>query len=150
VAEEIIDRIKTLHATLVDAKTGYLAAVKEADKSSSSIKIFEEMATLHGEHAGWLQTLLLSLGEPVEKQGSFVYKFLQAIMNARIFFGGDRGDLLGLIDGEIRTLNRYEEALRAPPTNNMVTTVLLVQRNRVSAALEKMKMRAWCESALRS
>src|SRR5664279_3690658 len=112
----MLDGLKTLHTSAIDARNGYREALKEAQGKGMS-PLFADMIALHEGHASKLADLLAGAGEEAESGGSLMSTVHETIMDVRALFSGlDESVLPGLIDGEQRNIAQYDEAIsEAPP-----------------------------------
>jgi uncharacterized protein (TIGR02284 family) len=106
----MMDDLKTLHTSAVDARNGYREAFKEAEGKGMS-PLFAEMIEVHDGHASQLAGLLAKAGEQAGS-GSFMSTVHETIMDVRALFSGlDESVLPGLIDGERRNIAKYDDAI---------------------------------------
>lgn len=133
-----IDELKSLHTTLIDARNGYLEALKNAQGKGLS-PLFRDMLALHQSHADALADLLGQYGERVTDSGSLLSTIHRAVINVRALFGGLSSKVLpGLIDGERRIVQHYDDALvHASPSDYPLLT-----KQRVSLASKVAEMEA--------
>jgi uncharacterized protein (TIGR02284 family) len=110
IAMSIMDDLKTLHTSAVDARNGYREALKEAEGKGMS-PLFAEMIDVHDGHASQLAGMLAKAGEQAGS-GSFMSTVHETIMDVRGLFSGlDESVLPGLIDGEHRNIGKYDDAI---------------------------------------
>lgn len=134
---DIADHLKSLHTSAIDARNGYLEAVKAAD-DNGMIPLFREMAALHDGHADELARQLNKANELPDEQGSFMTLVHETVMDVRSLFNGlDESVLPGLIDGEKRNLAKYDDALSnaTPPVSDLLTR----QRGSVATKITAME-----------
>jgi len=106
----MMDELKTLHTSAVDARNGYREALKEAEGKGMS-PLFADMIKVHDGHASQLAGLLAKAGEEAGS-GSFMSTVHETIMDVRALFSGlDESVLPGLIDGERRNISKYDDAI---------------------------------------
>lgn len=136
--QDQIDHLKTLHTMAIDARNGYQEALEEAEGHGCSA-LFQDMIVLHNEHARTLDAELTKAGEQPDDSGSFMSLVHEAIMNVRSLFNGlDASVLPGLIDGEKRNVEKYDDALTAiasPP----LAPLLAAQRDELRQRIVKME-----------
>lgn len=133
-----IDHMKSLHTTVVDARNGYEEALKDAEGKGLT-PLFREMIALHQRHADMLAADLARHGEQVDEQGSFMSTIHRTVISIRSLFGGlDASILPGLIDGEERVAEYYDEALKDCPPSE--TAMLSQQRATLQAKIAEMKV----------
>lgn len=108
---EHIDNLKSLHTILIDSKNGYEEALADAEGRGMT-QLFRDMIALRIEDSDELASVLTTLGEVADQQGSFMTTVNRAIISIRSLFGDlDESILPGLIDGEKRIVAYYDEAL---------------------------------------
>ena len=106
----MMDELKTLHTSAVDARNGYREALKEAEGKGMS-PLFADMIKVHDGHASQLADLLARAGQQAGS-GSFMSTVHETIMDVRALFSGlDASVLPGLIDGERRNITKYDDAI---------------------------------------
>ena len=134
----MLDGLKTLHTSAIDARNGYREALKEAQGKGMS-PLFADMIALHEGHASKLADLLAGAGEEAESGGSLMSTVHETIMDVRALFSGlDESVLPGLIDGERRNIAQYDEAIsEAPPRPERA--VLEQQRAELQAKISAME-----------
>lgn len=133
-----VDQMKSLHTTVVDARNGYEEALKDAEGKGLS-PLFREMIALHQDHAQALAADLARHGEEVDDQGSFMSTIHRTVISIRSLFGGlDESILPGLIDGEERVVEYYDEALKDCPPSE--TEMLSKQRAALKTKIAAMKL----------
>jgi uncharacterized protein (TIGR02284 family) len=119
-SNDIVDHLKSLHTSAIDARNGYQEALKDADGKGMT-PLFREMIALHQRHADELASELRNAGEIPDEKGSFMTVIHETIMDVRSMFNGlDESVLPGLIDGEKRNVSKYDDALEAVATSNAV------------------------------
>ena len=134
-----IDHMKSLHTTVVDARNGYEEALKDADGRGLT-PLFQDMIALHQTHSEALAADLKRHGEEVDDSGSFLSTIHRTVISIRALFGGlDESVLPGLIDGEERLLEYYDEALSDCPPSE--TATLSEQRQTLRRKINEMKAR---------
>ena len=132
-----IDHMKGLHTAAVDARNGYEEALKDAEGKGLT-PLFREMIALHQSHADALAADLIRHGEKVDDEGSFLSTVHRTVISIRALFGGlDDSILPGLIDGEERVVDYYDEALDDCPHAEKAT--LAKQRAALQDRIAKMK-----------
>lgn len=130
----MIDRLKSLHTSAIDARNGYREALEDAEGDRSGHKamtaLFRDMVALHDSHASELARELTRRNELADDGGSFMTVVHKTVMDVRSIFNGlDESVLPGLIDGEKRNVAKYDAALEAPESAANVMTVLTRQRD---------------------
>jgi len=133
----MMDDLKTLHTSAVDARNGYREALKEAEGKGMS-PLFAEMIDVHEGHASQLAGLLTKAGEPAGS-GSFMSTVHETIMDVRALFSGlDASVLPGLIDGERRNIEKYDDAINGGLPGHE-RAALEQQRTELQAKVSKME-----------
>ncbi|MFT4276573.1 MAG: PA2169 family four-helix-bundle protein [Rhodopseudomonas sp.] len=136
---EIIDHLKTLHTTAIDARNGYEEALEDAEGKGMT-PLFRDMIALHHGNAEELAGMLINAGETADDSGSFMSVVHRTIMSVRSLFDGLDGSVLpGLIDGEKRNLSKYDDALKAVAASPGVASTLTAQRARISEKIALME-----------
>jgi uncharacterized protein (TIGR02284 family) len=128
-AANVLDQLKSLHTSAIDARNGYREALKEAEGKGMS-SLFRDMVALHDGHAGELARELTRRNELADDEGSFMTVVHKTIMDVRSLFDGlDESMLPSLIDGEKRNVAKYDEALNGADTPPNVAGLLTRQRD---------------------
>ena len=136
--QDTLDQLKTLHTRAIDARNGYQEALDEAEGHGCSA-LFHDMIALHEGHSRALAAELTKAGETPDDGGSFMSLVHEAIMNVRALFNSlDESVLPGLIDGEKRNVETYDDALRAI-TSPPLATLLTAQRDELRQQIAKME-----------
>ncbi|MEO8318957.1 MAG: DUF2383 domain-containing protein [Bradyrhizobium sp.] len=126
-AVNILEHLKSLHTSAIDARNGYREALKDAEGNGMT-PLFRVMTTLHDRHAAELARELTKRNELADDEGSFMSVVHKTIMDMRSLFDGLNESVLpGLIDGEKRNAARYDEALKATDMPPHVTGLLTRQ-----------------------
>lgn len=134
VASSMIDHLKSLHTSAIDARNGYREALKDVESKEAASKVmtplFRDMIALHDGHAAELARELQKNNELPDEEGSFMTTVHETIMDLRSMFDGlDESVLPSLIDGEKRNVAKYDDALKEPGGSENVTTLLQHQRD---------------------
>ena len=137
---DIVDHLKTLHTSAIDARNGYQEALKDAEGKGMS-PLFREMIALHDGNARELARELTKANEIPDDKGSFMTVVHQAIMDVRSLFNGlDESVLPGLIDGEKRNVSKYDDAFDIAKKSPAIATLLSTQRDRIAHKIANMQM----------
>ncbi len=137
-ATELASDLESLHTRAIDARHGYEEALEQAEGKGLT-PLFRKMIALHGTNAAELEAELARLGRNTDRDGSFMSTVHRTIMDIRSLFGGlDASVLPGLIDGEQRNLERYDEVLRDPDIDPPARERLAAQRERLAEAIATM------------
>jgi uncharacterized protein (TIGR02284 family) len=138
---DIVDHLKTLHTSEIDARNGYEEALEDAEGKGMT-QLFRDMIALHNANADELGGILINAGEAANDEGSFMSAVHRSIMNVRSLFNGLDGSALpGLIDGEKRNIEKYDEVLKAAPDSPM-TNLLTVQRDKIQQKVALMEAKS--------
>ena len=133
-ATTMLDQLKSLHTSAIDARNGYREALRDTEGkeagSQAMTPLFRDMATLHDTHASELTRELTKNNELADDEGSFMTTVHKTIMDVRSMFDGlDESALPGLIDGEKRNVGKYDDALKASEIPANVSGLLTRQRD---------------------
>ena len=138
-ATTMLDHLKSLHTSAIDARNGYREALRDTEgkeaeskaiESKAMTALFRDMAALHDSHASELARELTRNNELADDGGSFMTTVHKTIMDVRSMFDGlDESVLPGLIDGEKRNVGKYDAALKAPELAANVSGLLARQRD---------------------
>jgi uncharacterized protein (TIGR02284 family) len=128
---DIVDHLKTLHTSEIDARNGYEEALEDAEGKGLT-SLFRDMITLHHGNSEELAGLLINAGEEADDSGSFMSVVHKTIMSVRSLFDGLDGSVLpGLIDGEKRNVGKYDTALQAASGTPTIAGTLTAQRSKI-------------------
>lgn len=144
-ATTMIDHLKALHTSAIDARNGYREALKNTEgkeaESKAMTELFRDMIALHDSHAGELARELTRRSELADDGGSFMTTVHKTIMDVRSMFDGlDESVLPGLIDGEKRNVGKYDVPLKAPEAPANVASLLTRQRDSLARKIVLMEM----------
>lgn len=136
----VLDHLKSLHTSAIDARNGYREALKDADGKGMT-PLFREMVTLHDGNAGELARELTRANEVPDEKGSFMTVIHETIMDVRSLFNGlDESVLPGLIDGEKRNVSKYDDALKETKSTPDIAGLLTSQREKIVQKIAAMEM----------
>ena len=139
---DILDHLKSLHTSAIDARNGYQEALKQADGKGMT-PLFREMMELHERNAAELARALARDNEIADEKGSFMTVIHETIMDVRSMFNGlEESVLPGLIDGEKRNVSKYDDAILSARTRPIIANFLATQRDSIVkkiAAMEAQK-----------
>jgi len=136
---DILNHLKTLHTSAIDARNGYQEALKDAEGKGMS-PLFRDMIALHEGNAGELKRELTKANEIPDDKGSFMTVVHQTIMDVRSLFDGlDESVLPGLIDGEKRNLAKYDDALEDAKPSPAIAAMLNAQRGKIAQKIAQME-----------
>ncbi|KIZ43886.1 DUF2383 domain-containing protein, partial [Rhodopseudomonas palustris] len=129
--KDILDHLKTLHTSAIDARSGYEEALEDAEGKGMT-PLFRDMIALHDSNAEELGGALINAGETADEDGSFMSLVHRTIMNVRSLFNGLDGSVLpGLIDGEKRNVAKYDDALKVTAGSPAIASMLSAQRGKI-------------------
>ena len=135
----ILNHLKSLHTSAIDARKGYQEALEDAEGKGMT-PLFREMVALHEGNAGELASELTKAGEAPDDKGSFMSVIHKTIMDVRSLFNGlDESVLPGLIDGEKRNVGKYDDAVKdtKPPAD--IAALLNAQRGKIAQKIAQME-----------
>jgi len=136
---DILDHLKTLHTSAIDARNGYEEALEDAEGKGMT-PLFRDMIALHDGNAEELGGALINAGETADQDGSFMSVIHRTIMNIRSLFNGLDGSVLpGLIDGEKRNVSKYDDALQVAASTPAIAGLLSAQRAKIIAKIAVME-----------
>ncbi len=139
-ADDVLNRLNSLHTSAIDARKGYAEALDDAEGRGLT-PLFREMIQLHETNAGELADYLKRAGMKLNDNGSFMSVIHCTIMDVRSLFNGlDASMLPGLIDGEERNKSGYDSALEMPNLPADTQCLLEKQRDRIASAIARMQM----------
>lgn len=139
--DSAIQQFKKLHTAAIDALNGYEEALEDA-KGRGYSALFQDMISLHRQHADGLAKVLLSANQEPDERGSFMSVVHKTIMSVRSLFGGlDASVLPGLVDGEERNVSRYDDALEGSETDLLPLhrALLITQRSDLVNRIAQMR-----------
>lgn len=136
-----LEILKSLHDSEVDARNGYEEAIAAAD-GSSLMSLFSDMVGVHELNAQEIAAVLTAVSDEVDSEGSFMSVIHRTIMEVRSLFNGLGESMLpGLIDGEKRNVELYDEALKADGLSPAIEKMLTDQRGRIQDRIDAMEAR---------
>jgi uncharacterized protein (TIGR02284 family) len=120
---EYVEALTKLHTVLIDSRNGYDEALRDADGGGLT-PLFREMIALRDAHHHEIDAHLREAGEAPDESGSFMTAVHRTIFKIRSLMNGlDDSVLPGLIDGEERILNYYDEVLGSAPSPAVASTL---------------------------
>jgi uncharacterized protein (TIGR02284 family) len=138
---ERLEALKSLHTSLVDSRNGYDEALKDAGGKGLA-SLFRDMIAIRTKDADELAACLRALGQTPDVDGSYMSTIHRTVMSIRSIFGGlDESVLPGLIDGEKRTLQYYDDAIAATTPSLPDHGMLVRQRAVLSQKVSEMEVR---------
>jgi uncharacterized protein (TIGR02284 family) len=137
--KDILDHLKTLHTSAIDARNGYEEALEDAEGKGLT-PLFRDMIALHSANAEELAAMLGNAGEQEDDSGSIMSVVHRTIISVRSLFNGLDGSVLpGLIDGEKRNLGKYDDALQAITASPAIAATLTTQRGKIRDQIARME-----------
>jgi uncharacterized protein (TIGR02284 family) len=137
--DDMLEHLKSLHTHAIDAHAGYQEALEDAEGKDLA-GLFRSMMSIHTANADELSARLLQNGATADDDGSFMSTVHRSIMKIRSLFGGLGESVIpGLIDGEERNVNAYEDALGLPDWTPEIRAELIKQRDRLSSSVASMR-----------
>ena len=138
---DIVDHLKSLHTSAIDARNGYQEALKDAGDNEMT-PLFRDMIALHERNANELARELTKINEIADEKGSFMTVIHETIMDVRSLFNGlGESALPGLIDGEKRNVSKYDDALKDARTTPDIAGLLATQRESIVGKIAAMETR---------
>ncbi len=135
----LLDHLQSLRTAAIDARNGYEEARDDAEHSGTR-PLFQEMIAVHTKNADDLSHVLQRSGVSVGEDGSFMTTVNRAVMNLRSLLGGLGEDVVpALIDAEKHNLSRYDDVLKSADAPADIREVLLKNRERLEAAIARMR-----------
>ncbi len=129
------DALKTLHATLIDSRDSYRAAIGKSEVDDLA-QLFTEMVDLRKEAAEQIEDQLTSLGETSDEPANSNGRVID--LNSRLE-KLDEMVLAPLIDGEKKILELYEKAIADTDPDASEYSVLLTQRDDLAGKISAME-----------
>jgi uncharacterized protein (TIGR02284 family) len=140
--DDLIRKLKTLHTSLIDARSGYEEGLKDAHGKGLT-PLFQELIALHGQDATAVAEQLKRLGAAVDERGSLMGTLDRVVMKfTSLITELDEKILPNLIDGEEHVLVHYDDAIAASSPENLEYPVLVTQRDALKQRIEAMRERA--------
>lgn len=140
-ASDLVDQLKSLHTRAIDALHGYVEALEKAEGKGMT-PLFKDMIAIHTRNSDELAMDLRGMGEQANDDGSFMSTVHTTIMDIRSVFGGLGESVLpGLIDGEKRNVESYDEILKTLDIPAHLRERLVQQRVRIESAVSDMEGR---------
>ncbi|MCW2282697.1 uncharacterized protein (TIGR02284 family) [Rhodoblastus acidophilus] len=139
---DLIRKLKTLHTSLIDARSGYEEGLKDA-QGKGLTPLFQELIALHAQDAAAVAEQLQRLGAPVDDRGSLMGTLDRVVMKfTSLITQLDDKILPNLVDGEEHVLVHYDDAIQASSPQNPEYPVLVAQRDALKQRIEAMRERA--------
>jgi len=136
---ELLNHLKSLHTSAIDARNGYQEALKDAEGKGMT-PLFRDMIALHQSNATELARELIKANEIPDEDGSFMSVVHTTIMDVRSLFNGLGASVLpGLIDGEKRNVAKYDDALKTAGSATNVLSLLTAQRGKIAQKIASME-----------
>jgi uncharacterized protein (TIGR02284 family) len=136
---DIVDHLKSLHTSAIDARNGYQEALEDA-KGQGMTALFRDKITLHRDNSDELARELTKANQIADEEGSFMTVVHKTIMDVRSLFNGlGQSVLPGLIDGEKRNISKYDNALKDPKMPRDLASLLTAQRGKIAHKVAQME-----------
>lgn len=137
---EQVQTLINLHTTLIDTRNGYGAAQKDAEGMGLAT-LFRDLSVMHTKAANEVSNLLNAMGVITADEGSFMTTIHKTIVGIRSLFGGlDESIVPALVEGEMRVLGYYDDALQLFPSGHE-REILVQQRTILAARIEDLESR---------
>lgn len=131
--------LTALHTSLIDSRVGYEEALEDAGPKGLT-DLFREMIALRTGHEVALKPAIEMMGEPVDDDGSFMATVHSTVISIRSLFNDlDEAILPGLIDGEKRILDSYDDAMKHQSIAAKTQSLLADQRAEVEEKIRSMQ-----------
>ncbi|CAN5684617.1 hypothetical protein BH11PSE3_BH11PSE3_17850 [soil metagenome] len=135
---DFVDGLKSLHTALIDSREGYKEALADAEGKGLT-PLFRAFIELRTQHHAELHGLLRDSGESPDDSGSFMSVVHRSVIKVRsVFTGLDENILPGLIDGEKRIVEHYQDVELLAPAP-AARAVLARQRAAVASKIVEME-----------
>jgi uncharacterized protein (TIGR02284 family) len=138
-ADDINDDLVSLYNRAVDARHGYEEALAQAEGKGLT-RLFRELIDIHTRNGEELSAYLIGIGHRPDDEGTFMSTVHRTIMDVRSVFGGLGESVLpGLIDGEERNVEKYDDVLQRTDVAAPLKGELARQKGRLESVLTAMK-----------
>lgn len=138
----IPDDLETLYTRLIDARAGHDEGVTLADRPDI-VDLFSGLRDLHDRHARALAPMLAQHGVEVGDEESLLALVHKTVLRVRSLVTGlDENLLAGVIDGEQRIADLYDDALEDLPDDLTLHAVLTTQRAELGSRIAALEARA--------
>ena len=138
---DLIHRLRALHTSLIDARSGYQEGLKDAHGKGLA-PLFSQLIAAHGANADAIAEHLQRLGVKVDDAGSLMGTFDRVVMKiSSMLTELDEKILPSLIDGEERVVSHYDAAIDASSPGNAEYPTLIQQRETLRQIITDMKSR---------
>jgi hypothetical protein len=138
----IPDDLETLYTRLIDARAGHDEGVTLADRPEI-VDLFTGLRDLHDRHARALAPLLARHGIDVEDDESLLALVHKTVLRVRALVTGlDENLLAGIIDGEERIADLYDDVLSDLPGDDPLHALLSQQRAELGVRIAALEARA--------
>lgn len=136
---EFSEAVNALNTSLVDSRNGYEEALEDAEGKGLT-PLFRAMIDMRTRHIGEIEPMVVARGEEPDKDGSIMSTVHRTIIRVRSLFSDlDERIIPGLVDGEKRTLEFYDDAIELAPANEK--PILMRQADEVRAKIREMEQR---------
>ena len=136
---DMVDTLKDLHTSVVDAVHGYDEAVKNA-KNAEAIAQFRKLQMLHTNAHQEIDPILRSMGVVPDEAGSYMSTVHRTVIGIRAMVTGlEENSFPSFVSGEKMLLQKYDETLAQPGLKQSDEKVIAAQRAKLAAAVADME-----------
>ncbi|MDT8855743.1 PA2169 family four-helix-bundle protein [Paracoccaceae bacterium Fryx2] len=136
---DIEDDMAKLLTQVVDAEDGYREGAELA-KTPDMKAMFETLRSTHADHIIGLKAEMRALGLAADDDTSALAVVHKAILNIRSVFSGLDHDVVpGLIDGERRIIESYDDLIARVGAGQTLRQVLESQRNALNERIANLQ-----------
>jgi uncharacterized protein (TIGR02284 family) len=139
---QAIDKLASLHTTLIDSRNGYTKALEEAG-SDGLREVLNLLLAMRSTHISAIEGHLRAANAPVDQSGSFMSTVHRTVIGFNAMMGDLTENILpGFIDGEQRILVAYDTVIEeAKQHRESPFTDLSRQRSEIEAMIHTMEAR---------
>jgi len=141
--QDQVNKLNELITANYDAEAGYKQVAERADHAELKTQ-FTNYAQQRYDFGHEIKDQISKLGGEVEKGssvGAGLHRTWIAIKETLSTQGDDEAILEEVVRGEEHALEHYQEVANALPVGSSARNIVEMQRNKISAALEEMKLR---------
>ncbi len=132
--------LATLHTRVIDACKGYEEG-RERAETPEMTALFGDLLEMHRAHAADLANALTARGVVADPDGSFLQYVHKAVLKVRSAFGRlDETAVPGIVDGEDRLLELYDETRITLPDDAELDRLLERQRDDVARQIQRLRV----------
>jgi uncharacterized protein (TIGR02284 family) len=138
---DLVHSLKSLHTSLIDARSGYQEGLEDAHGKGLG-PLFSELSAMHAAHAAVIAEQLKRLGALVDEKGSWMGTFDRVVMKvSSLVTDLDDKFIPSLVSGERIVVAHYDKAIAASAPGNAEYAVLVAQRDALQRAIDEMAAR---------